>query len=190
MSWTTAMHARAVVALVAGFEKAHLAGPQAGATADDEAATRLDAAKDCAVELGMARATGIRAARTLIGFADALVTDHPALLTALEQGRVSTWIARAVLAETEVLPSRLRREADAQICPLLPGMSWGEASQTARRVVLELDPVAADRRAIAARKGRSMLVPPGPDGWLGCRPTCPLNRQSPAGIRWIPKRAG
>ena len=117
MSWTTAMQAREVAALVAGFEKAHLAGPQSGATADDDAAARLDAAKDCAVELGMARATGIRAARTRIGFADALVTDHPALLTALEQGRVSTWIARAVLSETEVLPSRLRSEADAQICP-------------------------------------------------------------------------
>jgi hypothetical protein len=39
-----------------------------------------DAGKDCAVELGLARVTGITAATNLARFADELINHHPRLL--------------------------------------------------------------------------------------------------------------
>jgi hypothetical protein len=115
----------------------------------------------------LARVTGINAASNLVRFADDLTTDHPHLLAALEQGVVPVWNARAVVAETRVLPPRLRREADARLAGLLPGMSWGEATQAAARVVIDLDAQAAANRAEAARQERSVSVVPGRDGMAG-----------------------
>jgi hypothetical protein len=103
----------------------------------------------------------------LVRFADELTADHPRLLAALERGLVSSWNIRAVLAETRVLPPRLRKQADAELADLLPGMSWGEATQAAARVVIDLDPAAAARRAETARSERSISVRAGRDGMAG-----------------------
>lgn len=64
-----------------------------------------DAGKDCAVELGLARVTGITAATNLARFADELINHHPMLLALLEAGRVLVWNIHTVLNETRVLSS-------------------------------------------------------------------------------------
>ncbi|MEP6527048.1 MAG: DUF222 domain-containing protein [Nocardioidaceae bacterium] len=50
---------------------------------------------------------------------------------------------------------------------LLPGMSWGEATQAAARIVIDLDAAAATRRAETARQQRSVSVRAGRDGMAG-----------------------
>ena len=167
MSWATGMQARAVAALAAGYETHHLADLPAAASGEHRGEARAEAIKDCVVELGMARVTGINAASNLWRFGTELVHDHPALLAALERGAISSWNVRAVLGETRVLPSRLRKQADTELAGLLPGMSWGEATQAAARVVIDLDPQAAARRAETARQDRSVSVVPGRDGMAG-----------------------
>jgi Domain of unknown function (DUF222) len=167
IGWATGVQARAVSALAAGYERHYLADLPAGASSEHRGEVVAQAVKDCAVELGMARVTGINAASNLVRFADELVTDHPALLNLLERGDVSSWNIRAVLAETRVLPPRLRKQADAELASLLPGMSWGEATQAAARVVIDLDPDAAAARAETARQERSVSVRPGRDGMAG-----------------------
>jgi hypothetical protein len=167
IGWATGRQARAVSALAAGYEQHYLADLPKAATAEHRGEVRAEAVKDCVVELGMARVTGINAASNLVRFADELTADHPHLLAALERGEMSPWNVRAVLAETRVLPSRLRKQADAKLADLLPGMSWGEATQAAARVVIDLDPAAAARRAETARSDRSVSVVPGRDGMAG-----------------------
>jgi hypothetical protein len=121
-----------VAALAAGYEQHYLADLPAAATAGHRGDVVAEAVKDTVVELGMARVTGINAASNLVRFADELVNDHPRLLAGLEAGRISSWNIRAVLAETRVLPSSLRRLADAELAAQLPGMSWSEATQGGR----------------------------------------------------------
>jgi len=167
IGWATGVQARAVSALAAGYERHYLADLPEAATAEHRGEAIAEAVKDCVVELGMARVTGINAASNLVRFADELTADHPQLLAALERGEVSSWNVRAVLGETRVLPPRLRKQADAKLASLLPGMSWGEATQAAARVVIDLDAAAAARRAETARQGRSISVRPGRDGMAG-----------------------
>jgi hypothetical protein len=167
IGWATGRQARAVSALAAGYERHYLADLPAGASGAHRGEVVAEAVKDCVVELGLARATGVTAAGNLLRFADELTADHPALLAALERGEVSSWNIRAVLAETRVLPPRLRKQADTRLAGLLPGMSWGEATQAAARVVIELDPAAAARRAETARQERSISVRQGRDGMAG-----------------------
>jgi hypothetical protein len=167
IGWATGVQARAVSALAAGYEQHYLADLPEAATAEHRGEAAAEAVKDCVVELGMARVTGINAASNLVRFADELTADHPRLLAALERGEVSSWNIRAVLAETRVLPPRLRKIADRQLADLLPGMSWGQATQAAARTVIELDPAAATRRAETARQDRSVSVRPGRDGMAG-----------------------
>jgi hypothetical protein len=167
IGWATGRQARAVSALAAGYEQHYLADLPAGASSEHRGEVVAEAVKDCAVELGMARVTGINAASNLLRLADELVHDHPRLHAALERGEISVWNIRAVLAETRVLPRSLRRRADVELVSLLPGMSWGEATQAAARVVIDLDPAAAARRAETARQERSISVRPGRDGMAG-----------------------
>jgi hypothetical protein len=167
IGWATGRQAGAVAALSAGYEHHYLADLPAGASSEHRGEAVAEAVKDCAVELGMARVTGINAASNLVRFADELTADHPRLLAALERGEVSSWNIRAVLGETRVLPPRLRKVADRQLAGLLPGMSWGEATQAAARVVIDLDAAAAARRAETARQERSVSVRPGRDGMAG-----------------------
>ncbi|MEP6527049.1 MAG: hypothetical protein ABJA86_07770 [Nocardioidaceae bacterium] len=109
IGWATGVQARAVSALAAGYEQHYLADLPAGASSEHRGEVVAEAVKDCAVELGMARVTGINAASNLVRFADELTADHPRLLAALERGEISSWNIRAVLAETRVLPRSLRR---------------------------------------------------------------------------------
>jgi hypothetical protein len=168
ISWATGVQARAVAALTAGYEAHYLADLPAAASSEHRSDALGAAVKDTAVELGIARTTGVNAAGNLVRFADELITDHPHLLAGLEAGEISSWNIRTVLAETRVLPRRLRRQADVELALLLPGMSWGEATQAATRVVIDLDPEAANRRAETARADRSVSARPGRDGmgWL------------------------
>ena len=167
MCWATGVQARAVAGLAAGYEAHYLADLPDTASSEHRGEVVAEAVKDCVVELGLARVTGINAASNLWRFATDLIHDHPALLAALEAGAISSWNLRAVLAETRVLPSRLRRQADIELGGLLPGMSWGEATQAAARVVIDLDPQAAVRRAETARRERSVSVRAGRDGMAG-----------------------
>ena len=167
IGWATAQQARTVAVLAAGYEAHYLADLPAAATGEHRGEVRAEAVKDCVVEVGMARVTGINAASNLLRFADELVHDHPHLLAALERGEVSWWNIRAVLGETRVLPRGLRRRVDVELASLLPGMSWGEATQAAARIVIDLDPAAAANRAEAARQDRSISVRPGRDGMAG-----------------------
>jgi Domain of unknown function (DUF222) len=167
IGWATAVQARAVAALAAGYERHYLDDLPAGASSEHRGEVAAEAIKDCAIELGMARVTGINAASNLLRLADELVTDHPRLLRLLEAGQVPSWNIRAVLGETRVLPRPLRRMADVELAAQLPGMSWGEAVQAAARVVIDLDPDAANRRAETARAERSISVRPGRDGMAG-----------------------
>jgi hypothetical protein len=123
IGWATGVQARAVSGLAAGYERHYLADLPAGASGGHRGEVVAEAVKGCAVELGMARVTGINAAGDLVRFAGELVADHPALLHLLEHGQIPVWNVRAVLAETRLLPSRLRRVADAKLASLLPGMS-------------------------------------------------------------------
>jgi hypothetical protein len=176
IGWATGRQARAVSALAAGYEQHYLADLPKAATAEHRGEVRAEAVKDCVVELGMARVTGINAASNLVRFADELTADHPRLLAALERGEISVWNIRAVLAETRVLPPRLRKVADRQLADLLPGMSWVEATQAAARVVIDLDPDAAAARAETARAERSVSVRPGRDGMAGLRANLPAEQ--------------
>ena len=167
IGWATSQQARAVAALGAGYEQQYSAGLPPGASWLRRSEAATDAAKDCAVELGLARITGINAANNLARFADELVVDHPRLLQLMETGRIPVWNIHAALNETRPLASSLRKQADSELAEQLPGMSWSEASQAAARVVIELDPDAANKRAQAARSKRTVTIKPGRDGMAG-----------------------
>jgi len=69
---------RSVSALAAGYERHYLADLPAGASSEHRGEVRAEAVKDCVVEVGMARVTGINAASNLVRFADELTADqHP-----------------------------------------------------------------------------------------------------------------
>jgi hypothetical protein len=153
IGWASAVQARAVAALAAGYEQHYLDVLPAAASGWDRGEAIEQAGRDCVVELGLARVTGLTAASNQIRFAEELITDHPTLLGLLEAGVIPVWNIRAALSETRILPSSLRRQADIELASLLPGMSWAEASQAAARVVIDLDPDAAAKRAEAAKAG-------------------------------------
>jgi hypothetical protein len=71
------------------------------------------------------------------------------------------WNIHTVLNATRVLAPALRRRADARLGDQLPGMSWTEATQAAARIVADLDPEAADRRAETAKSQRAISLRPG-----------------------------
>jgi hypothetical protein len=66
IGWATGRQARAVAALAAGYEHHYLGDLPAGASSEHRGEAVAEAVKDCAVELGMARVTGINAASNLL----------------------------------------------------------------------------------------------------------------------------
>jgi len=155
--WATAMQAREVAAMVADYERTGLPG---GSPAE----RRTDAERDAAVELGLARGTGIGSARKLVDFATSLVADHPNLLRLVEDGRISAMIARAVVNETALLPAWQRRAVDTELVATLPGLSYGQALEATRTAVIRVDPDAAKLRAERARHQKDVSLIPRRDG--------------------------
>jgi hypothetical protein len=160
VGWATAMQARDVAEMVAEFERTGMPGR----SADDRLETSAEAARDVAVELGLARNTSIGSARKLVAFATALVDDHPGLLALVERGQLSPMVARAVVGETHLLLAGQRREIDSDLAQKLPGLSYGEAVEATRRAVMEADPHAAKVRAERARKSKDVFLIPRRDG--------------------------
>ncbi|MBA2738953.1 MAG: DUF222 domain-containing protein [Nocardioidaceae bacterium] len=84
------------------------------------------------------------------------VADHPQLLALVGTGRVSMSGLRRVTSVTEILTPSQRRLVDSELAQdaLRAALSPGQLERAAHRRVLAVDPGAAARRAVVARRDR------------------------------------
>jgi len=119
-------------------------------------------ARSLICEIAMARQMSTNGAETLYGFAHGLAR-MPATARLLADGVVSQRVARAVVDEVRALTAAQTRRVDAQLAPELPQLTARRAAQAARRLVIGIDPHAADVRAKAARADRHVSAVAAPD---------------------------
>jgi Domain of unknown function (DUF222) len=116
-------------------------------------------------EVALSTGVSVITAQGLMSDAFSLVLSHPAVLGAVESGRLRLSAARAVVAETSHLEDEsLLRMADQIIAEEAVDVLPGKVRQLAERRVIEIDPDAAARRSVRERADRHVrLVAAGSD---------------------------
>ena len=114
-------------------------------------------------QVALARREAPDRGSVLVNLARALTADLPGTLAALTAGVISEYRALLVHRETACLSSELRREADAALAAVLPGLGNRQVGERAREQALRLDPEAAKGRVRAAVGGRRVTVRRAPD---------------------------
>ena len=111
-------------------------------------------------QLGLATKRSPVAASRRLADARAMISDMPATLAALAEGRVSELGASIAVRETACLGVDDRRQIDRELADVLDGMSIGEIEQATRRRAQELDVQAAVKRVARARADRHVTIRP------------------------------
>lgn len=88
----------------------------------------------------------------------------PQVFALFRAGVIPESVARAVVRETDALDPSDLVIADAEIAPLLPGLTTIRAGRAAAKVVIELDAEAARERATKKRADARVLMRSDPDG--------------------------
>jgi hypothetical protein len=116
-------------------------------------------------EVALSMGVSVITAQGLMSDAFSLVASHPAVLGAVESGRLRLSAARSVVAETCHLEDEsLLRMADQIIAEEAVDVLPGKVRQLAERRVIEIDPDAAARRSVRERADRHVrLVAAGSD---------------------------
>jgi hypothetical protein len=123
--------------------------------------------KAMASEVGLARRESPARGGRLLRLARALVEDHPGVLGMLEAGELNERRAEIIVTETAHLPLAERRAADAAVVDKLtrvPCLGDRDLAEETRRIVLRLDPDAAERRRAQARRERHVRARTRADG--------------------------
>jgi hypothetical protein len=102
-------------------------------------------------EIAMARRVSKASIDFQLAFAEPLVSDHPQLLEACLDGKVSQASAKHVVKEAEVLDPDLRRAIDPELTRLASELTPGKTRKAAARLVASTDPDSAANRARLAR---------------------------------------
>ena len=156
--------------------KAASAAAQARATARFAAAQRAaqraagvpasEVGKGIAAQVGLARRESPHAGGRHLGLAEALTTELPHTLAALEAGLISEWRATLIARETACLSVAHRAQVDAELAARPGGMgALGDKAiaAEARRIGYRLDPHAVTDRASKAAADRRVSLRPAPD---------------------------
>jgi len=114
------------------------------------------AGRGAPVEIAMARGVSRATVDYQLAFTRQIVADHPRLLAACQDGRVSQSAARHIVAETEPLTPERRQSLDRPLTDLACELTPGEVRKAAHRAVTAADPQAAERRAVAARARKAV----------------------------------
>ncbi|MBA2507257.1 MAG: DUF222 domain-containing protein [Nocardioidaceae bacterium] len=135
----------------------------------DEAAGCPDGlvGRTAGLEVAEALAVAVSTGQLRVWEASRAVQRHPLLLELVGTGRVSWPGLHRVLAATDVLDDlQLCRRVDRQLAADTAASRWAPAQleRAAHRRVLAVDPTAADRRAAAARRRRSVRMGDPRDG--------------------------
>jgi hypothetical protein len=131
-----------------------------------------EVAKGIAAQIALARRDSPARGGQHLGLAQALTSELPHTLAALEQGLISEWRATLVARETACLSVEHRRAVDAELAARPGGMgALGDRAiaAEARRIGYRLDPHAVTDRARHAQAERRVSLRPAPDTmtWLG-----------------------
>ncbi|MGB0101082.1 MAG: DUF222 domain-containing protein [Nocardioides sp.] len=120
--------------------------------------------------VGLARRESPARGRRLLGLANALTTELPCTLAAMEAGVLSEWRATLVARESACLDRETRAELDALLAApdasgRYPFASWGDRRLVAeaQKVVARLDPRALVERRARAEAERRVSLRPAPD---------------------------
>jgi hypothetical protein len=114
------------------------------------------AGRGVAVEVGMARRVSKAAVDYQLAFAEPLVEDHPQLLAACLDGKISQAAAKHAVKACEVLDSEQRRAIDGELTELAMTLTPGQLRKAADRMVAAADPAAALTRAQKARAAKDV----------------------------------
>jgi hypothetical protein len=114
-------------------------------------------------EVAMARNIGPTAAGSQLGLALGLA-QLPQVMTLFAAGRISEPVARAVVKESDSLGPDDPIILDAEIAPLLPGLTHVRAGHATARAVIRIDAEAARTRAAANRADQRVAMFPDTDG--------------------------
>ena len=107
-------------------------------------------------EIRLALTLTRRAADDLVGTAFVVVERTPDAWAALRAGRIDLPRARVLAAETCALPEDTCRQVIDQILPLAAELTTGQLRARVRRLVITVDPDAADRRQTEALTRRRL----------------------------------
>jgi hypothetical protein len=116
-------------------------------------------------EVALSTGVSVITAQSFMSDAYLLAERHPAVLAAVQTGRLALSAARSVVAETShVEDDDLLRLADQIIAEEAVDVLPGKVRALAERRVIEIDPDAAARRSVKERADRHVrLVPAGAD---------------------------
>ena len=99
-----------------------------------------------------------------VALAVELVHELPATLAAVSDGHIDIARARTIADRTRLLPAADRHRVEADILPLARTRTPGQLNPMIDRRVIAIDPAAAHKRTLAARRERSLDHRPAPDG--------------------------
>jgi hypothetical protein len=126
------------------------------------AAGREAAHRSVVSEVALARRESPHRARTLIGLAQALMSELPETMSALNTGRISEWRAMLVARETACLDREDRLAVDCQLAAGLAGWSDREVVARARDASYAADPGGVVEHAARAEADRRVTIRPAP----------------------------
>ncbi|TYL55008.1 DUF222 domain-containing protein [Nocardioides sp. BGMRC 2183] len=117
-------------------------------------------------EIALARHESPHRGRTLLGMAKVLTTEMPHTHARLIDGSLSEFRAMLLVRETACLALPDRQRIDQELCAdpdTLTGLGTRHLLGRCRRLVVELDPAGAVRRASNAIRDRHVSIRPAPD---------------------------
>ncbi len=120
--------------------------------------------KGVASQVALARRESPHKGSRFLGLAQALVAELPRTMEALSRGLISEWKATVVCQETACLSVAHRGEVDAELGPLLAGLSERQVQTLARKTGYARDPQQLVERHASAAKSRRVSLRPAPDG--------------------------
>ncbi|HEX5493596.1 MAG TPA: DUF222 domain-containing protein [Mycobacteriales bacterium] len=132
------------------------------------------AADEVAVELCLTR----RAAENRLGQAVEMTTRTPAILHALEAGRLDLYRASAITDATYGLDDATAAQVATQVVGRVERRNVSEIRRTVRQAVLRVDPDGAERRRERARADRKVVLTPLDDGMAELTAFLPADQAS------------
>ncbi len=167
-------HDRVVVLRAESRMEAHFAARKAAAMASVYDAIEADFARSpvpgtdpgeaAQAEIKVALCLTNATAGNLLGEALFLRDRVPAVLGALAAGRIDRARARVLVEETACVPDESAREIVAVVIDWAGGQTTSQVKRRVRRLVMALDPQAAQQRYDDAVQTRRVEVEPNPDG--------------------------
>ncbi len=150
----TAREAEAMAAIYDALEAEFAASPVPG---DDPGE-----AAQAEIKVALCLTTVTAGAR--LGEALALRDRLPAVLDALAAGQIDSARARVLIDETACVPDEAARDIVAAVIDEAAGQTTTQIKRRVRRLVIAVDPAAAQQRYESAVEARRVEVDPNPDG--------------------------